>query len=86
MALTTAERDAVYRAFMRTVTTEPTPYVKAVLRAAVDNCDDWADANATSYNTSLTAQFRNNATAAQKATLLALVAWARAGRPLPEGQ
>lgn len=85
MALTTAERDQVWRAFMRLVNAEPCPYTKTVLRTAVDNADDWADANASSYNTGLNATFRTNATSAQKAALLALVCWVRAGRPLPEG-
>jgi hypothetical protein len=70
---------------MRVINVEPCPFVKSVLRTAVDNADDWADSNATSYNNALTAQFRNNATATQKAALLALVCWVRAGRPLSEG-
>lgn len=85
MALTAGERDQVYRAFMRLISAEPCPYVKSVLRTAVDNADDWADANAASYNTALNATFRTNATSVQKAALLALVSWMRAGRPLPEG-
>lgn len=85
MALTTTERDQVWRAFMRLINAEPCPYTKTILRTAVDNADDWADANATSYNTALNATFRTNATANQKAALLALVCWVRAGRPLPEG-
>jgi hypothetical protein len=88
--LTTQQRDAVARAFMRTVTSEPCAFVKSVLRSAVDNADDWAESAgtaipATSYNTALNATFRSAATAAQKAALLALVCWWRAGRTLPEG-
>lgn len=90
MALSTPERDQVWRAFMRIGTGEATAYVKQVARDAVDNADDWADAAATSvpptsYNAALNVTFRSNATAAQKALLLALVCWVRAGRPLPEG-
>lgn len=85
MALTTPQRDQVWKAFMRVIDAEPCPYIKSVLRTAVDNADDWADTNAASYNTALNVTFRNNATAAQKAALLALVCWLRAGRPLPEG-
>lgn len=89
--LTTQQRDSVARAFMRTVTAEPCSFLKATLRTAVDNADDWAESAgsaipATSYNTALNATFRNAATAAQKAALLALVCWWRAGRTLPEGQ
>lgn len=50
---------------------------KTALRAAVDAADDWADANAASYNSALPATFRNNATAGQKALLLAVVVLAR---------
>lgn len=90
MALTTPERDQVYRAFMRTVNAEPCAFVKSVLRTAVDDVDNWCDAAATtvpptSYNAALNVTFRNNATAAQKSALLGLVAWMRAGKPLPEG-
>lgn len=89
--LTTQQRDAVSRAFMRTVISEPCGFVKSVLRTAVDNADDWAESAGTavpgtSYNTALNATFRTAATAAQKAALLALVCWWRAGRTLPEGQ
>ncbi len=90
MALSTGERDQVWRAFMRIGTGEATNFVKQVVRDAVDNADDWADSAATavpatSYNGALNATFRSNATAAQKALLLALVCAVRAGRPLPEG-
>lgn len=90
MALTTGERDQVWRAFMRIGTGEATAVVKTVIRTAVDDADTWAESAgsavpATSYNAALNATFRTNATAAQKALLLALVCWMRAGRPLPEG-
>jgi hypothetical protein len=90
MALTTGERDQVFRAYMRVVDAEPCAFVKTVLRTAVDNVDDWCDAAATavpptSYNAALNVTFRNAATATQKSALLGLVAWMRAGRPLPEG-
>ena len=90
MALTTIERDQVWRAYMRLVTTEPCAFVRSVLRTAVDDVDDWADSAATtvpatSYNAALNVTFRNAATATQKAALLALVCWWRAGRTLPEG-
>ena len=88
--LTTPQRDQVFRAFMRLIDAEPCAFVRSVLRTAVDNADDWAESAgaavpATSYNAALTVTFRNNATATQKAALLALVCWWRAGRTLPEG-
>lgn len=85
MALTAGQRDQVWRAYMRLVDDEPCAFTKTVLRTAVDNVDDWADANATSYNNGLNVTFRTSATSQQKAALLALVCWVRAGRPLPEG-
>lgn len=90
MALSVGQRDAVARAFMRIGTGESTPYVKSVVRTAVDNVDDWAESAATSvpatsFNTALNVTFRNNATANQKSLMLALVCWYRAGRTLPEG-
>jgi len=86
VALTTGERDQVWRAFMRVIAAEPCSFTKQELRAAVDAVDDWATANATAYNTALPTAFKNAATANQKAALLGLVCWLRAGRPLPEGQ
>lgn len=50
---------------------------KADLQAAVDAADVWANDNASSYNTALPATFRTNATAGQKALLLAMVILAR---------
>lgn len=85
MALTPTERDQVWRAFMRVVDDEPCPFTKAQLRAAVDAADDWATANAASFNSALPAAFRAAASSAQKAALLGFVAWLRAGRPLREG-
>lgn len=90
MALSTPERDQVYRAFMRIGTGEGCAVVKTVIRSAVDDADNWAESAAasvpaTSYNAALNTTFRNNATANQKALLLALVCWLRAGRPLAEG-
>ena len=55
---------------------------KTALRAAVDAADDWADANASSYNSALPTTFRNSATAGQKALLLAIVVLARYNAPI----
>lgn len=51
--------------------------LKADIQAAVNAADDWADANAASFNTALPATFRTNASAGQKALLLAVVILAR---------
>ncbi len=88
--LTTGQRDAVARAFMRIGTGEATPYVKSIVRTAVDDVDAWAESAgsavpATSFNAALNVTFRTNATATQKNLLFALVCWWRAGRTLPEG-
>lgn len=90
MALTTGERDAVWRAFMRLVVSEPCAFTKATLRTAVDDVDNWCDAAATtqpptSFNAALNATWRAAATAGQKAMLLGLVCWYRGGRTVPEG-
>jgi hypothetical protein len=50
---------------------------KSDLQAAVNAADDWADTNATAYNSALPTAFRTNATANQKAVLLAMVVLAR---------
>ena len=50
---------------------------KADLQAAVNAADDWANTNATSFNTALPTAFKTNATAGQKALLLAVVCLAR---------
>lgn len=88
--LSTAQRDQVWRAFMRIGTGEQLTVVKQVIRDAVDDVDNWAESAAasvpaTSFNAALNLTFRNNATATQKALMLALVCWVRAGRPLAEG-
>lgn len=88
--LSTAQRNEVWRAFMRLIDAEPCPFTKTILRTAVDNADDWAESAggavpATSYNAALNATFRAAASNPQKAALLALVCWYRAGRTLPEG-
>lgn len=49
------------------------PFTKADIDAAIVAADDWATANASSYNTALPQPFRSTATAGQKAALLAYV-------------
>lgn len=50
---------------------------KADLQAAINAADDWADSVASAYNSALPATFRTNATAGQKALVLAMVILAR---------
>jgi hypothetical protein len=78
-ALPENDRLRVWRGVMRFWSNEreTLSVTKAELRAAVDAADDWADANATSFNTALPAAFRNTATPGQKALLLAVVVIAR---------
>lgn len=85
--LSQAERDRVRRWFMRAASqaAEPLNVSKAQLTAAVDAADQWADDNAAAYNSALPAAFRNNATASQKALLLAYVILRRYGGSVPDG-
>jgi hypothetical protein len=54
-----------------------TSVLKADIRSAVNAADDWIDTNQASYNSALPVNFRNNASAGQKAFLLAVVALAK---------
>lgn len=82
--LADTERIKVWRAFMR-LNAEATPYTKTQLKAAVDAADDWADTNASAYNTALPVAFRNNASTTQKSILLCYVIMRRAGLLTQEG-
>lgn len=72
------DRNRIWRWFMRR-NTETCNYTKADLRAAIDACDTWIDANASSFNQALPQPFRGQATAQQKTLLLCWVAMRRAG-------
>ena len=52
---------------------------KAELRAALNAADDWADANASSFNTALPQPARGAMTSKQKTLLLSYVILKRAG-------
>ena len=78
-ALSQAEREKIFRVFMRRKFPAGATYTKADLMAAVAAADTWADANAAAYNAALPNPFRTAATASEKAVVLALVALARAG-------
>lgn len=82
-ALSTTVRQQIWRGLMRywSAQMEAVGVDKTALQAAVNAADDWADANATSYNSALPAAFRTNATTGQKALLLACVCLARFNVP-----
>lgn len=54
--------------------------LKTDFRAAVNAADDWVDTNAAAFNTTLPTAYKNSATAAQKAALIAAVTLKRYGR------
>lgn len=56
-----------------------TAFTKTDLAAAVNATDDWIDTNQAAFNTALPANFKNNATLAQKTLLFCYVAMRRAG-------
>lgn len=58
---------------------------KPDVKAAVDAVDDWAEANASAYNSALPQPFRGTANASQKALILAYVCMRRAGLLQVEG-
>ena len=85
-ALSTTVRQQIWRGLMRywsRLLETVAGVTKSDLQSAVNAADDWADANAASYNTALPAAFRTNATASQKALLLAIVVLARYGGAVP---
>jgi len=84
-ALSTTIRQQIWRGLMRYWSTQletVAGITKSDLQAAVNAADDWADSNAASYNSALPTAFRTNATAAQKALLLAIVVLARYNAPI----
>jgi len=72
-----AAREFIRQTFERLAQTAALDTVD--IKAAIDAADDWADANAASFNTALPVPFRTTATVAQKALLLAYVCMKRAG-------
>ena len=79
MALTLDQQIAVTHGMLQADPVTPFNFSKADIRAAIVAADAWATANASSYNTALPTVFKNGASAAQKAVLLAYVCLARAG-------
>jgi len=60
--------------------TPPSGCSKADILAAVGAADDWVDSNAAAYNLALPQPFRGQASAAQKALLIAYLCMRRAGK------
>lgn len=81
MPLTTSQRNAVGREYMRDRLC-PGPITKPDLVAAIAAADDWMDANTTSFNNALPVAFRTNTTTAQQIELFLYVFLARVGRIL----
>ena len=78
--LSSTIRQQIWRGLMRSWSRQGETVAgvtKADLQAAVDAADDGANSNAASFNTALPSAFKNNATAGQKALLLAIVVLAR---------
>lgn len=74
--LSNADRAALHAEFMRVfenISNGAGVLTKAQLRAAVDAVDDWAEANATEYNTAIPLPARTALTSRQKASLLVYV-------------
>lgn len=88
----TRTRTYLIREFKRAAQSEASapagelPWSKADLDAAVAAVDDWATANAASFNSALPQPFRGTASSALKALLLAAVCLRRAGRALIENE
>ena len=80
--LTEEERQKVWRGFMRYLSRQDINdtvlnCVKQDIKDAVDDTDDYIDANDVNYNNSLPATFKANAKSGQKALLFCAVALIR---------
>lgn len=79
MALTEDQRVQCIRELIRSIEPAPVNFTRAQLKATVDAVDQWCSDNAASFNSALPQPFRGQATAQQKAALLASVALRRFG-------
>lgn len=83
MALTLPQlvqtRQEYLRQLRDTLGDMPAKFSKAELDAATTAADAWLTTNSASYNSALPTSFKNGATPAEKALLLALVALRRYG-------
>jgi len=71
------ERARCFRQLVRDVSWPS--LIKSNVSTAINAADDWADSNATSFNTALPEPFKSTANASQKALLLAYICLRRAG-------
>lgn len=78
MALDETGRARTFAQLMRNWPGSLTGVTKAQLRAAVDETDNWIDANQASFNSALPLPFRTSANLAQKTFLFCYVAMRRA--------
>lgn len=83
MALTTTERQQVWRGLMRLASQKRSGWGGQAddLLAAVADVDDWITSNETSFNNGLGPPFKQDATAVEKTIVLAAVAAARVSIP-----
>ena len=74
-ALSAQDREALFGKYASDISLRrlPTGLTKAELRAAINAIDDWADANQTSFNTSIPQPARAALSAKEKAMLLMYV-------------
>ena len=80
MALTTDQIAAAWKRWVGTLdSSTPCQFTRPDLEAAVQAVDAWCTNNATRFNNALPAAFKTNATAGQKAALLAIGALSRYG-------
>lgn len=80
MALTPGQLEQVWLQLVANDATVPRAFQKPDLRAAAAAADAWATTAAASFNAALPDPFKSNASAAQKAALLAYVCLKRAGQ------
>lgn len=79
--LSTADRQRVWRGFMRYISMlhEPIGIDKIELQAAINATDTWIDNNQSSFNSALPVASQSGMTASQKTLLFCGVALARVG-------
>lgn len=73
MALTTQQKDQIYRGMMRYCSAKGMPInglLKTDFRAIVDSVDTWVDANMGAYNSALPALAQTNLTSQEKSLFL----------------
>lgn len=82
MALSTAQREQVWRGLMRYWSSQEEPIgdvTKQELLTAVGDVDDWIESSQANFNASLSNPFKSEATAEQKTLVFVAVAAMRQG-------